>query len=376
MSADMFDDAVIGAGIVGLAHAYQLASRGRRVVVLERHDRARGASVRNFGMLWPIGQPAGSLRELAMRSREIWLDVLSAARLWHDAVGSLHVACADDEAQVLVEFAERAVASDFPCELLDPVKACALSPFLRREGLRLALWSDREVCVDPRSAVAGLPEWLHRSYGVQFEFGAEVTHCDSPWVSAGERSWQADRIWLCAGDELRRLFPEALGEQNLVACKLQMMRSQPFSQRIGPMLAGGLTLRHYRAFEACPTLSALRARVTAELADYEQYGIHVMVSQNGCGELVLGDSHEYGDRIEPFDKTVIDDLILKYLRRFFHVPELAVASRWHGVYVKHATDPYVVVHPAEHVVAVTGLGGHGMTMSFGVAEAVVRDALD
>jgi hypothetical protein len=71
-----------------------------------------------------------------------------------------------------------------------------------------------------------------------------------------------------------------------------------------------------------------------------------MVPQNGCGELVIGDSHEYGERIEPFDKTVIDDLILKYLRCFFRAPALEIASRWHGVYVKHQADPYVVVHPS------------------------------
>ncbi len=53
---------------------------------------------------------------------------------------------------------------------------------------------------------------------------------------------------------------------------------------------------------------------------FDRYGIHVLVSQNGCGELTIGDSHEYGDPIEPFDKTEIDEWILGYLKTFLDAP--------------------------------------------------------
>ena len=92
----IYDDAIVGAGILGLAHAYHLAQRGRRVIVFERTAQACGASIRNFGMLWPIGQPAGTLLKTAQRSLQHWLDVLPQANLWHDRVGSMHVAYHED----------------------------------------------------------------------------------------------------------------------------------------------------------------------------------------------------------------------------------------------------------------------------------------
>ena len=115
-----YDDAVVGAGILGLAHAYHLARRGRRVIVFDRNPRAIGASIRNFGMLWPIGQPFGPLRRLALRSVQIWLEVLESSSLWHERTGSLHLAYRDDEAQVLREFARECAGHGEPVDLLTP----------------------------------------------------------------------------------------------------------------------------------------------------------------------------------------------------------------------------------------------------------------
>src|SRR5262249_46243309 len=157
-----------------------------------------------------------------------------------------------------------------------------------------------------------------------FVFDTPVLAYDRPRVVTAAGEWSAGRLVVCAGADFRELAPDAFAESGLMPCKLQMMRARaagdPFP--LGPLLAPGLTLRHYRAFAACPTLPTLARRLDAELPEYGRYGIHVMAAQGADGELVLGDSHEYGEHVEPFDKPEIDDLILAYLRTFLDAPGL------------------------------------------------------
>ncbi len=109
---------VVGAGIVGLATARALAARKYEVKIFERNARATGASIRNFGMVWPIGQPDGKLYERAMLSAGIWKQICNEANIWHDEVGSLHLAYNEFEWKVLCELAE--VYSDRQYRLLLP----------------------------------------------------------------------------------------------------------------------------------------------------------------------------------------------------------------------------------------------------------------
>ena len=186
----------------------------------------------------------------------------------------------------------------------------------------------------------------------------------------------AAHLRVCSGADMHTLCNGRFRRFDFLPCKLRMLRTAPLSggRRLGPMPAAGLTLRHYKSFEGCLSLPELRARIARERPQFDRYGIHVMASQNAMGELILGDSHEYGDAIEPFDKAEIDGLILDYLATVLNeVPE--VVARWHGIYAKHPEKPYVIAEGDEGVTAINGVGGAGMPRSFGLAAKVVAEVL-
>ncbi len=371
-----FDVAIVGAGILGLAHAYWAASRGHSVVVFERSPKSRGASVRNFGMIWPIGQRAGETHEMAMRSREIWTEVLTDARLPFLPTGSLHVVYREDEADVAREFCGRGPAFGYACQWLSPREVVAKSDAVIEAGLLGAIWSATELTVDPRRIIAELPRYLADKFGVEFRFATAVQSIQLPAIAAGGETWTASHAIVCGGDDFETLYPELFAGSGIARCKLQMMRTapQPRGWQLGPALAAGLTLRFYPAFEICTeSLPHYKARVAREMPDYERWAIHLLVSQTADGALTIGDSHEYGLAVEVFNKEEIDRLILDNARTFLRAPDLTIAERWYGVYAKHPEASYVSIDAAPQVRIVTAPGGSGMTLSFGLAEKMIRE---
>lgn len=369
------DIAIVGAGIVGLSLAYAAARKGQKVVVFERTPRPLGASIRNFGMIWPIGQAPGKTHQRAMRSRQLWSEVAAQAGFWVAENGSMHLAYHYDEMNVLAEFAAKAEESGYEgCKLLGPNKVMGKSRGVRMEKLHGGLWSPTEMTVDPREVVRKLPEWLQTVHGVEFHFGKAVTHITAPHLEAGGETWQADKIYVCSGSDFETLYPQVFADSGITKCKLQMMRTkpQPRNWSLGPSLCAGLTLRHYASFRDCASLPALSERITRESPDFSKWGIHVLLAQNAQGELVIGDSHEYGLAPDPFDREDVNQIILKYLHTFSQAPNFEIAERWNGVYSSLKDQTEFIAHPEKGVTIVNGLGGAGMTLSFGLAEELLE----
>jgi len=382
-ASDRYDVVVVGGGIIGLAHARRAAAMGLRVCVVERDDRPRGASVRNFGMVWPVGLAEGPLRSLALRSRELWLEAAAEAGFTADGRGSLHLAHHEDELAVLEEFA-RDHAAGLRVSMLSASEAASREPGLRHEGLRGALRCEEELAVDPRVAPHAIADHLARR-GVAFRWnsvavglcpddgaGAAVT------LSGGERL-VAGRVLVCSGADLRTLLPAVYARYPVSLVKLRMLRLADPGWRLGAHVAAGPTLTHYPAFAGCAALGACRRRLERERPELGRFGVHVMATQRADGTLVVGDSHEYDDAIEPYDHAEIERIILDYLARMLRLDGLrpggpGVVDRWHGVYAKRTDGlPLVRERPMPGVEVVGCVGGLGMTLSHALAEQTFDD---
>lgn len=364
---------VIGAGIVGLSITRALHYKGWKVTVIERHPQAQGASVRNFGMIWPIGQEQGATYNRAMRSRQIWLEMAEQAGFWAEQTGSLHLAYTDLELQVIKEYVE-AMQKQKSAHQLTVQEALTKSPAAVKNSLKGALWSEDEVIVDPREAITKTAQFLDNLEGVTFVWNRSISRIEGNTVYSGQRYWSADKVFVCSGADFETLYPDLYCSSPITKCKLQMMRlvQQPQHWRIGPPLCAGLSFVHYKGFQVAPSLQQLKEVYIEQYKELLDLGIHVMVAQNGMGELTVGDSHEYGLNFDPFDTGRINKLILDLLKTFAQFRDWEIESTWHGIYPKMTNGATEFIYQIDDIVTIiNGMGGAGMTLSFGLGEEVV-----
>jgi FAD dependent oxidoreductase TIGR03364 len=365
------DIAVVGGGIAGLAHAYMALRKGYRVVLFEREQFSVGASVRNFGMVWPIGQEPEVGLDYALRSRQHWIELAKQSGFWLSSHGSIHLAYHEDEEAVLHEFIELYKDRGFDCDWLGADQIVQKSPAANWKGLRGGLYSKTECNVNPREAIRRIPLFLQEKYGLILRYGRLVHEITHPIIRTRDETWRASKIYVCSGSDFETLYPNLYAQQNLTKCKLQMLKAiprQPFV--LGPALCAGLTLRHYAAFSKCKSLPVLDKRYDELEMGFKEHGVHVLLAQHADGSLIIGDSHHYFNTVEPFDSESVNQLILSYLNTFLDV-EFDIVERWHGVYPKYKSGICLELEPEPGVTIINGLGGAGMTLSFGMAEEIV-----
>jgi FAD dependent oxidoreductase TIGR03364 len=356
---------IVGGGVIGTMHALFARRRGYEVIQLERDAAPREASVRNFGLVWVSGRAAGAELALALRARTLWEEIAGAVPgVGFRPDGSLTIAFDDRELDVMAEVCDGEDGSERGVELLDPDGVRKYNPAVRGPVVG-AMYCRHDAVVEPGRVLPALRTYLAGRGGYEFLPGRYVDHASTGVVTdhTGARH-SGDLILLCPGASLNGVGARHLAGAPLRRCRLQMMETAPFPERLTTALADGHSLRYYPAFDV-----ASLALLPEPPEIVARHGMQLLIAQRANGSLTIGDTHSYD---EPF-AVAVDEEPYTWLRSraedILGCPIPPVVRRWEGIY-SLTTDARMLyreeVEPG--VVAITGLAGRGMTLSPAVAE--------
>jgi glycine/D-amino acid oxidase-like deaminating enzyme len=374
---------IVGGGILGTMHAVLARRHGYAVTQLEREPAGRGASVRNFGLVWVSGRRAGPELALALRARELWAEIAEGAPgTGFRPAGSLTIATSEGELAVMREAAALPDAKQREFELLGADEVRAVNPALRGEFLG-GLRCRADGIVEPRLALPALRASLA---GPSYEWlpGLEAVEVAAHGVRDQQGTWhRGELVVLCTGASFSGVAGPHLAASGALASasaadgeagaepsglrrvRLQMLQTLPFDGKLTTALADGDSLRYYPAYDV-PSRAALPPQAPVAAASRSQ----LLLVQRLDGSLTIGDTHEYD---EPFgfdvDETAYDHLLAR-ATALLGRPLPRVQRRWAGVYSEVVGTPalYHRSDVAPGVVLVTGPGGRGMTCSPAIAE--------
>ncbi|MEU6855010.1 TIGR03364 family FAD-dependent oxidoreductase [Actinacidiphila alni] len=365
---------VVGAGALGTMHAWHAIERGHEVVHLEREREARGASVRNFGLVWVGGRAAGPELETALRARDLWEGIgARVPGVGFRANGSLTVVRTPAELAVADEVLARADAAARGYKWLSPAEVAAHNPALRGDALG-ALLCERDAAVESRVALPALRAHLAATGRYTFVPGREVRDVGTGLVRDDHgTAYASDSVVVATGAWLTGLVKELAPDLPVRRVRLQMAQTDPLGEPLTTSVADADSFRYYPAYDGA-ALDALRAG-QPQPPVAAGHRMQLLMVQRLDGGLTIGDTHEYD---EAFAFDVVEDPYEHLQQRAAELlgrPLPTIRRRWAGVYAQCA-DTTRVVHREQvrdGVWLVTGPGGRGMTCSPAIGEDTANE---
>ncbi|MBR4756077.1 MAG: anaerobic glycerol-3-phosphate dehydrogenase subunit A, partial [Bacteroidales bacterium] len=123
-----FDVIIVGGGITGAGTARDCALRGLRVLLIERHDIATGATGRNHGLLHSGARYAVTDQESATECIKENMILKNIARHCVDDTSGLFITLPEDDLAYQATFVKACNTAGIKAEVIDPKEAIALEP--------------------------------------------------------------------------------------------------------------------------------------------------------------------------------------------------------------------------------------------------------
>lgn len=208
----MADVIVLGAGIVGLATARELALAGHSVKVLEKendvakHQTGRNSGVIHSGLYYAPGSQKAIMGAAGQKSMFAFAEERG---ILHERTGKLVIATSERELPQLDKLAERAVLNNVPARKISRAEALEHEPYVR---CLAALRVESTGIVDYKGVCVELRKDIEAASG-ELIFEAAVisgrTEGDKVYVSTTAGDYRADFVVNCTGlysDKIAKAF--------------------------------------------------------------------------------------------------------------------------------------------------------------------------
>jgi glycine oxidase len=231
---------IIGGGIVGYAAAYELASRGAAVRIIDPRGAGHGATYASAGVLAPyIEGHSEQLLELAVRGLAAYDGFIARLRsdtqrpIEYQRTGTLEVARDATEAAALEAAANRLAASGVAHSLLDAKQAREVEPALA-DRVSAGLLVPEHGYVVAAALIAALADAVERRGGTLS--CDPVTHLEpaagGTQVITASGTYETDAVVVAAGSWSGRVTSPAVPVRPIRGQLLQVRCPQPPISRV------------------------------------------------------------------------------------------------------------------------------------------------
>jgi L-2-hydroxyglutarate oxidase LhgO len=360
---EQVDCAVIGAGVVGLAIARELAIAGREVIVLEAadaigtHTSSRNSEVIHAGLYYP----KGSLKaRLCISGKRLLYDYCAGHGVPHSNIGKIVVAVTKDEIATLKSYVEKAEAN----------------------GVRDLRWLSREELRELEPAVECVAGFLSPSTGIVDSHALMLGY-------QGDAENSGATVVLKSPVESGAVGSEGIvlnvgGEEPMtIACRSVVNSAGLFAQNIARSIEGVpaqsippqyFAKAHYYTFSGKPPFR----RLVYPVASQAHLGVHVTVDL--AGQVRFGPDVSWVDSVDySFDHSR-GPLFYEAIRKYYPgLKDGQLQPGYTGIRPKvsgpnEAATDFLIRGPKDHGVAglvnLYGIESPGLTASLAIAAHV------
>ena len=357
MSAMTAEVVVIGAGVVGLAVAQQLARAGREVLVVERNlligaeTSSRNSEVIHAGIYYPTGSAKA---RLCVRGKQLLYAHCEEHKVPHDNCGKLIVATEEPQFETLRGYQRSAVANG--AGDLRWVERAELQELEPAVDALAAVYS-------PTTGIIDSHQYMLSLQGLLESHGGMIAH-DTAVQSVGQGS---------SGGRL-----SVATSQGGIACDWVVNSAGLWAPELAGQLdsaapAARYGIGHYYSYAAAPF-----NRLVYPVAVAGGLGVHVTLDL--AGQARFGPDIRWLTSIDySFDDSQRGEFIAAIRRYFPALDESRLQPGYTGIRPKLAlpegqADDFVIRGPGEHGVAglinLLGIESPGLTASLAIAEVV------